>query len=246
MKSYFGYHIIQKFSFQFWGFGGFLCWFWGGLGSGSGAVFQSGFFPYFAQIPFICLFRFSFLTWNDSENRCDTDKRTALDKKDHIIYFMSTILPIPVDDTVAFDLGNRLQLQTFTVQRSAYHHFHHNLSTMGKGGEKSVAPVEGVLEVLIDGRFYDVSKMKHPGGSVIKFYAGKGIDATQAFDNFHIRSKKAKKILDHLPSRIADKKETEQNLLPGQASLLEDFNQLTRDCKYRSCSLDLEHILCEC
>lgn len=117
---------------------------------------------------------------------------------------------------------------------------------MGKGGEKSVAPVEGVLEVLIDGRFYDVSKMKHPGGSVIKFYAGKGIDATQAFDNFHIRSKKAKKILDHLPSRIADKKETEQNLLPGQASLLEDFNQLTRDCKYRSCSLDLEYILCEC
>lgn len=105
------------------------------------------------------------------------------------------------------------------------------VSTMGKGGEKSVAPTDGVLEVLIDGRFYDVSKMKHPGGSVIKFYAGKGIDATQAFDNFHIRSKKAKKILDHLPSRIADKKETEQNLLPGQASLLEDFNQLTRDCK---------------
>lgn len=227
-------HIIQKFSFQFRGFGG-------GLGSG-GLFFSPDFFRISLKFR---LFRFSFLTWNDSENRCDTDKRTALDKKDHIIYFMSTILPIPVDDTVAFDLGNRLQLQTFIVQRSVYHHFHHNLSTMGKGGEKSVAPVEGVLEVLIDGRFYDVSKMKHPGGSVIKFYAGKGIDATQAFDNFHIRSKKAKKILDHLPSRIADKKETEQNLLPGQASLLEDFNQLTRDCKYRSCSLDLQYILCE-
>jgi hypothetical protein len=113
---------------------------------------------------------------------------------------------------------------------------------MGKGGEKSVAPAEGVLEVLIDGRFYDVSKMKHPGGSVIKFYAGKGIDATQAFDNFHIRSKKAKKILDHLPSRVADKKETEQNLLPGQASLLEDFNQLTRDCKYRDRNLHSKHL----
>ena len=103
---------------------------------------------------------------------------------------------------------------------------------MGKGGEKSAAPVDVVSqEVLIDGRFYDVSKMKHPGGSVIKFYAGKGIDATQAFDNFHLRSKKAKKILDHLPSRAADKKEMEQNLLPGQQSLLEDFNQLSRDRK---------------
>ena len=106
---------------------------------------------------------------------------------------------------------------------------------MGKGGEKSVAaPVDVNNEVLIDGRFYDVSKMKHPGGSVIKFYAGKGIDATQAFDNFHLRSKKAKKILEHLPSRAADKKELEQNLLPGQASLLDDFNQLSRDCKFAS------------
>ena len=103
---------------------------------------------------------------------------------------------------------------------------------MGKGGEKSVAPAEQNMEVLIDGRFYDVSKMKHPGGSVIKFYAGKGIDATQAFDNFHIRSKKAKKILEHLPSRPAQKSEMEKNLLPGQASLLEDFNQLTRDRKF--------------
>ena len=102
---------------------------------------------------------------------------------------------------------------------------------MGKGGEKSATPVDVSQEVLIDGRFYDVSKMKHPGGSVIKFYAGKGIDATQAFDNFHLRSKKAKKILDHLPSRAADKKEMEQNLLPGQQSLLEDFNQLSRDRK---------------
>ena len=97
------------------------------------------------------------------------------------------------------------------------------------------------LEVLIDGRFYDVSKMKHPGGSVIKFYAGKGIDATQAFDNFHLRSKKAKKMLEHLPSRAADEKELEKNLLPGQASLLEDFNQLSRDCKSNFQHLEKGH-----
>jgi cytochrome b involved in lipid metabolism len=82
---------------------------------------------------------------------------------------------------------------------------------MGKGGEKSESvPAKGSaidMEVLIDGRFYDVTNLKHPGGSVIKFYAGKGIDASQAFTNFHIRSKKAKKILEHLPSRAASEKE---------------------------------------
>jgi cytochrome b involved in lipid metabolism len=109
---------------------------------------------------------------------------------------------------------------------------------MGKGGQKSVVPAgakDGQLkedmEVLIDGRFYDVASLKHPGGSVIKFYTGKGIDASQAFVNFHIRSKKAKKILDHLPSRTATAKELTGNLMVGQQSLLEDFNQLTRDCK---------------
>ena len=115
---------------------------------------------------------------------------------------------------------------------------------MGKGGEKAAAAPAGKAEdalvekkeVLIEGRFYDVSKMKHPGGSVIQFYAGKGIDATQAFTNFHIRSKKAKKILEHLPSRAATKQELTGNLLDGQQSLLEDFNQLTRDCTYL-CSL---------
>jgi len=42
------------------------------------------------------------------------------------------------------------------------------------------------LEILIDGRVYDVTNFKHPGGSVIKFYAGKGIDATEAFTPFLI------------------------------------------------------------
>lgn len=102
---------------------------------------------------------------------------------------------------------------------------------MGKGGEKSTesAPAAVKKEVLIEGRLYDVSNMKHPGGTVIDFYAGKGIDASQAFANFHIRSKKAKKILDHLPSRAVEEKTLKANLLPGQADLLADFDQLTRD-----------------
>jgi hypothetical protein len=32
--------------------------------------------------------------------------------------------------------------------------------------------------------------VQHPGGSVIGFYAGKDIDASQAFNNFHLRSLK--------------------------------------------------------
>ena len=106
---------------------------------------------------------------------------------------------------------------------------------MGKGGQKSVGPAaaeKGALidnEVLIDGRFYDVTNLKHPGGSVIKYYAGKGIDASQAFTSFHVRSKKAKKMMEHLPSRAATEKEMTMNRMDGQISLLEDFNQLSRE-----------------
>ena len=78
-------------------------------------------------------------------------------------------------------------------------------------------------EVLIDGTFYDVSKMKHPGGSVIDFYAGKGIDATEAFSNFHIRSKKAWKVKGTLPSRSADLTEA------AHTELMQDFDTLTRE-----------------
>lgn len=101
---------------------------------------------------------------------------------------------------------------------------------MGKGGDgqNSAADKQEKKEVLIDGRFYDVTGMKHPGGSVITYYAGKDIDATQAFSNFHIRSKKAKKYLDSLPSRAATSKEVTNNLLPGQAALLKDFDDFQR------------------
>jgi fatty acid desaturase 2 (delta-6 desaturase) len=43
---------------------------------------------------------------------------------------------------------------------------------------------------------YDVTHFKHPGGSVI-FYmlANTGADATEAFNEFHMRSPKAWKML---------------------------------------------------
>lgn len=97
---------------------------------------------------------------------------------------------------------------------------------MGRGGEKEIKESK---EVLIDGRYYDVTNLKHPGGNVINFYAGKEIDASEAFANFHFRSKKAKKIMEHLPSRAADVKILEKNALEGQTALMADFDKLTRE-----------------
>jgi fatty acid desaturase 2 (delta-6 desaturase) len=103
---------------------------------------------------------------------------------------------------------------------------------MGKGGKgdkkdvSSSSPADK-LEVIIDGRKYDVSNMKHPGGSVIKFYTNNGIDATQAFNNFHLRSKKAKKYLDGLSSVPVDDKLIKSLSLPGQDALVKEFEEFT-------------------
>jgi len=114
---------------------------------------------------------------------------------------------------------------------------------MGKGGQVTKRRGEGESksassganskeEVLIEGHYYDVTGWDHPGGNVIKFYSGKDIDATQAFNNFHIRSKKARKFLESRPSRPAENVSTTTNAkFPGQAALLADFDQLTRDLK---------------
>lgn len=58
-------------------------------------------------------------------------------------------------------------------------------------------------ELLIEGHLYDVTEFKnHPGGSIIKFYTESG-DATDAFNQFHMRSTKARKMLAAMPSRPA-------------------------------------------
>lgn len=113
---------------------------------------------------------------------------------------------------------------------------------MGKGGDprKGDASEQSAgnnekIEVLIGDRYYDVTTMiktnKHPGGSVIKFYAGKGVDATQAFENFHVRSAKAEKMMKSLDSRPANPKELQSKQFPKQKELLADFQDLTRQLK---------------
>ena len=124
-----------------------------------------------------------------------------------------------------------LHLYSLAVYRSSINSFLLNLvfcfySNMGKGGDGPVnteavnvlsssggscqllsiiesinSSISIIKQIYIDSRYYDVTNMRHPGGSVINFYSGKEIDASEAFMNFHIRSKKAKKYLASLPSR---------------------------------------------
>lgn len=51
--------------------------------------------------------------------------------------------------------------------------------------------------IIIGDYSYDITNFNHPGGNVIKYVVGQ--DATNAFEEFHFRSKKAKQILQSLP-----------------------------------------------
>jgi fatty acid desaturase 2 (delta-6 desaturase) len=61
-------------------------------------------------------------------------------------------------------------------------------------------------EVLIAGYLYDVTGFKHPGGSIIKFFSETG-DATDAFEQFHLQSTRARNMLASLPRRVAPPEE---------------------------------------
>lgn len=51
--------------------------------------------------------------------------------------------------------------------------------------------------VYIDGQGYDITDFRHPGGSVIDYLIDQ--DATDHFNEFHFRSKKARAVLSSLP-----------------------------------------------
>lgn len=57
--------------------------------------------------------------------------------------------------------------------------------------------MEKRTNIIIGEYSYDVTDYKHPGGNVIKYLAGQ--DATNVFEEFHYRSKKAKAVLQSLP-----------------------------------------------
>ena len=79
--------------------------------------------------------------------------------------------------------------------------------------------------VKIDGVEYDVTDFKHPGGSVIYYMlSNTGADATEAFKEFHYRSKKARKALAALPQR-----EPEDTSPVEDADMLKDFAKWRKD-----------------
>lgn len=73
--------------------------------------------------------------------------------------------------------------------------------------------------VIVDDRQYEVSEFNHPGGSVID-YMTNGQNATEAFREFHYRSKKAHAVLKTLPSApLAERHSTDREVL-------DDFERL--------------------
>jgi fatty acid desaturase 2 (delta-6 desaturase) len=82
--------------------------------------------------------------------------------------------------------------------------------------------------IIIGNYSYDITNFNHPGGNVIKYMVGQ--DATNVFEEFHFRSKKAKQILQTLP-RVAievsnENKTTEQKML-------EDFVRFRKSLEER-------------
>jgi len=71
-------------------------------------------------------------------------------------------------------------------------------------------------KIVIKNCEYDITDFKHPGGSVIN-YMTQGQDATQVFEEFHYRSKKAKAVLKSLPHVSIKSNE------PEDKEMLEDF-----------------------
>eukprot|EP00930_Biecheleria_cincta_P015863 TRINITY_DN13087_c0_g1_i1.p1 TRINITY_DN13087_c0_g1~~TRINITY_DN13087_c0_g1_i1.p1 ORF type:complete len:757 (-),score=157.16 TRINITY_DN13087_c0_g1_i1:76-2016(-) len=100
---------------------------------------------------------------------------------------------------------------------------------MSSSQTSNKADAQTPTEVYINGNFYDTADFKHPGGMVLKFFQGGG-DATATFAQFHMRSKKASKILQSLPSRPAP-----AFAIPKIASekkeMDKDFLQLTQNLK---------------
>jgi len=84
-------------------------------------------------------------------------------------------------------------------------------------------------EILIHGRWYNIQSFvkKHPGGRIINFYRGK--DATQAYEEFHMRSKKAEKWLKSVKSR-PDDGAAKLNAVENDA-LVKDFTALRAELK---------------
>lgn len=84
----------------------------------------------------------------------------------------------------------------------------------------------GFLLIVKFSKFITINLQSHPGGSIINFYAAS--NATEAFNEFHYRSEKAKKTLASLPSRPLGSQDS--NIKErSRSTLLGDFAKLRAD-----------------
>jgi hypothetical protein len=75
---------------------------------------------------------------------------------------------------------------------------------------------------------YDVTDYKHPGGNVISYMYGQ--DATNAFEEFHYRSKTAKRILQSLPRT---KNDISISINDTEQQMLQDFARFRKSLEDR-------------
>ena len=93
---------------------------------------------------------------------------------------------------------------------------------MSEAEEKTTA------DVLIGGYLYDVASFKHPGGSIVKFLTNNG-DATEAFEEFHGRSKKAQAMLRSLPKVAAPRDVLDAREGNGRTDLTRGYARLREE-----------------
>jgi fatty acid desaturase len=82
--------------------------------------------------------------------------------------------------------------------------------------------------IIIGDYSYDITNFHHPGGNVIKYMVGQ--DATNVFEEFHFRSKKAKQILQTLPR---NKIEPSNENKTTEQKMLEDFARFRKSLEER-------------
>ena len=84
--------------------------------------------------------------------------------------------------------------------------------------------------IIIGDYSYDITDFKHPGGNVIKYMVGQ--DATNVFEEFHFRSKKAKIILQSLPKTKLERHKDDDTKTTEQ-KMLEDFARFRKSLENR-------------
>jgi len=86
-------------------------------------------------------------------------------------------------------------------------------------------------EFLIEDQVVDVTDFskRHPGGGIIRFMIG--TEATDSFNAFHTRSKRARNMLKMLPSRKATTQDLEKFQVDNSSALLKDFEAFRQQLK---------------